>query len=226
MCGRYTLTAFPVDWAEKYRAPDWPVWKARYNIAPSQLVPVVRRDPESPAPILDCVQWGLVPFWTKDPATSRRSINARAETAAQKPSFRAAMRHRRCLIPADGFYEWAKRTSPKQPHYFQLKSEKLFAFAGLYEHWEDKAGAAMLDTCAILTTRANELLRPIHDRMPVILPERAHERWLDAKVQSAADVQDLLAPFPADRMQVHPVGLHVNSPRNDDPRCIARISPS
>jgi putative SOS response-associated peptidase YedK len=164
----------------------------------------------------DACGGGLVPAWSRD--ARQAPINARSETVADKPMFRHAFRKRRCLIPADGFYEWAVVGGRKQPFCFRPQDERPFAFAGLWERWEGPDGP--VESCAILTTQANELVRPVHERMPVILPEHHWSAWLDAGLHNAAEVVPLLLPFPAEAMRAYPVGLMVNSPKNDGPGCL------
>jgi putative SOS response-associated peptidase YedK len=162
------------------------------------------------------LRWGLIPPWSKDP--KQAPINARAETAADKPTFRHALRKRRCLVPADGFYEWAAVGGRKQPCCLRPWDERPWAFAGLWERWEGPEGP--VESCAVLTTEANELVRPVHDRMPVILPERHWAAWLDAGLQDAAELVPLLRPIPSDAMRAYPVGALVNNPRNEGPECL------
>lgn len=198
-------------------------WRARYNIAPTQQVFVVRESPSSGARELVPLHWGLIPRWADDPAIGGRMINARSETLAEKPAFRDAFRKRRCLIVADGFYEWRQGAKPKQPYYIHLKQDGPFAFAGLWEHW--KHGELAIDSCTIVTTEANGLLRPLHDRMPVILPPEDYARWLDEDLQDPNDLTPLLKPFPAEAMTMHPVSTAVNSPRREGPELIAASEP-
>ncbi len=223
MCGRYTLTAPAEVIGRLFDLGELPpLGPPRYNIAPSQPIPAVTsggRPDEAPARQLRLLRWGLVPFWAKDTSIGSRLINARSETAATKPAFRAAMKYRRCLIPADGFYEWKKVPgSGKQPMYVRLAEGRPFAFAGLWESWDD--GTGPLETATILTTEPNDLLADIHSRMPVILPRDAYERWLDPGVQDPGELTDLLGPFPAGRMEAFAVSRVVNSPSNDRPECI------
>lgn len=194
--------------------------KARYNIAPSQVVVAVRRFERDR--VLSGLKWGLVPSWAKDVAIGNRMINARAESIAEKPSFRSAFKSRRCIIPASGFYEWQRTTdkSAKQPFYFKLKDKPVFGFAGLWEQRVDAATNDVLETCTIITTEANETLAPVHDRMPVILKSEDYELWLDDKVKDAAQLEKLLKPFPADEMTAHAVSRQVNSPTFDAPELI------
>lgn len=213
-----------------------PNWPARYNIAPTQLVPIVRQAPtggegdgvgESSAPRRELVQarWGLVPFWAKDAAIGAKMINARAEGIAEKPAFRAAFRARRCLVPADGFFEWRATPRGKRPYWVGLKGgmsdePPTFAFAGLWERWTKASDGAPLESCTIVTTEANTLLRPIHERMPVIVAPADYESWLDPATPLQGALA-LLRPYPAEAMTLHPVSTRVNSVRFDDALCIA-----
>jgi putative SOS response-associated peptidase YedK len=217
MCGRFLLMTSGRDVAEEFSLADFPELFPRYNIAPTQAVLAVRAAVAGREGAL--LRWGLVPSWARD--TKQAPINARAETAADKPMFRAALRKRRCLIPADGFYEWVALAGEKrkQPHCFRPRDGRPWAFAGLWERWEGPEG--VVESCAILTTEANELVRPVHERMPVILPAQHWPAWLDPAAQDAAAVVPLLRPYPADAMRAYPVGPLVNNPRNDGPGCLA-----
>jgi len=193
--------------------------RARYNIAPMQDVPIIRRGPTGLRELVE-VRWGLVPRWAKDPAIGNRMINARAETLAEKPSFRTALKRHRCLLPADGFYEWKQTPSGgKQPIHIGMKDGAPFAFAGLFERWLSPAGE-VLDTCTIITTQSNALLAPLHDRMPVIVAPDAFDRWLDVANE---DTAELFTPYPAEAMTYYPVSPRVNSVRNDDAKLIVRV---
>ncbi len=215
MCGRFFLLASPPELADLFGLADVPDAPPRYNIAPSQPVAVVRVADAGRE--LVRLRWGLIPPWSRDGKVA--PINARSETAADKPMFRHAFRKRRCLIPASGFFEWMNTgAKKKQPFCIRLIDDKPFAFAGLWERWEGPAGP--VDSCAILTTEANELVRPVHDRMPVILDRRHFDQWLAPKEQDAGALAPLLRPFAADRMRAYPVSPLVNSPRNDDARCL------
>jgi putative SOS response-associated peptidase YedK len=220
MCGRFTL-ATPVD--QLALAFPWlsipSELPPRYNVAPSQPVAVVANTNRK---LLEYYRWGLIPSWAQDPAIGNRMINARAETVAVKPAFSAAFRRRRCLVLADGFYEWqrAPGRTTKQPHYIRLASGEPFGFAGLWEVWRAPDGSVIL-SCAIITTQPNDLVAQIHDRMPVILPSDAYECWLDPSVQEPVALQPWLVPYPAEGMVAHPVGTLVNNPRNDLADCIA-----
>jgi putative SOS response-associated peptidase YedK len=223
MCGRFTLTVSADTIADFFGLAEVPVLSPRYNVAPTQSVLAVRHisaEAEREAVLL---RWGLVPSWAKDARIGNQLLNARCETAAEKPAFRTALRRRRCLIPADGFYEWQRQDGGKQPFCFRMKDDRLFAFAGLWEHWQDPNGD-VLETCTILTTEPNDLARPIHDRMPVILPTVSFAEWLDPRIQDSARVSPLLRPFPAEQMRVYPVSSWVNNPRHEDSRCMAALA--
>ena len=213
MCGRYLLRAPLDELQQAFGFPERPNLAPRYNIAPTQPVPIVRLRADGRGRELALVRWGLVPPWAKDAAIGSRMINARAEGITEKPAFRGAFRKRRCLVPADGFYEWRKVAGGgKRPVLIRRRDGAPFAFAGLWERWRGPEGP--LDTCTIVTTDANALLAPIHDRMPVILDPADHERWLDP---SRPGAEELLRPCPDDRLEAVPVSTRVNSPRNDDP---------
>ena len=220
MCGRYTLTADAESIQLAFDLETVANWRPRYNIAPSQLAPAITS--ENPAR-LSFLKWGLVPSWAKDPAIGSRMINARAETAAEKPSFRAAFKRRRCLVPADGFFEWARQGSRKAPMYIHLENRAVFAFAGL---WESRArpDGSKLETCAILTTEANELIRPLHHRMAVVLPPEHYDIWLSPKTL-AEELMLLMSPYPAEKMRVYEVSPQVNHPANDHPAVIDPFEP-
>ncbi len=205
-------------------APDYS-WAPRYNIAPTQEIAALRAGGEKGSRSLVALRWGLIPSWAKDPNIGNRMINARAETVAEKPSFRNAMKRRRCLVLSDGYYEWQKQgpKEPKQPFYICMEDERPFAYAGLWESWKDPSGKR-LESCTIITTEANSLTRPIHDRMPVILPGDSYDHWLDPTLLDAAELQPLLTSFPSDEMKTFPVSTLVNSPRNDDPACVVQQS--
>jgi putative SOS response-associated peptidase YedK len=220
MCGRFTLRASASVIAEQFGLFETPPFTARFNMAPTQPVPIIRLRPE-PRRELVWVRWGLIPSWAKDPAVGSRLINARTETAAEKPAFRTALRRQRCLVAADGFYEWQRSGRTKQPYFIHLRDDHPFAFAGLWEAWEDP-DHAMLETCTLLTTGPNELIRPIHDRMPAILSPDAYGPWLDPAVQDARQLATLLRPYPSDQMEAYAVSSFVNSPANEGPRCIER----
>ena len=223
MCGRFTLIE-AIPWLAEILGLENPesVGKVppRYNVSPGTDIAIVRSRENKPRE-LALARWGLVPFWAKDPDFGARTINARSETAAQKPAFRAAFRYRRCLIPADGFYEWSGSGRKKQPWFIHLENRKPFAFAGLWESWTGADGS-VLETCTILTTQANEKLSELHHRMPVILPEASYADWLNPRENRAKVLQPLLKPYPADAFTYYPVSERVNSPRNDDAACIEK----
>jgi putative SOS response-associated peptidase YedK len=188
----------------------------RWNIAPSQDVIVVANRAESGSYEAEAMRWGLVPFWAKDPAIGNKMINARAETLADKPAFRKCLERRRCIIPADGFYEWRKSSDGKikVPLYIRMKDGHPFAFAGLWETWRDEKGE-LLKSCTVITTGPNELMSTIHDRMPVILPREGVLDWLDPQPRSAEEMAAWLKPYPAEEMEAFPVGRNVNNPKNE-----------
>jgi putative SOS response-associated peptidase YedK len=218
MCGRYTLRAQLNRLLQIFAAEGAVDWRPRYNIAPSQSVLVIRSKGRDLQRELLALQWGLIPSWATDPAIGNRMINARAETLAEKPAFRQALAHRRCLVLADGFYEWKLQGKTRQPYFIQMADERPFAFAGLWDCW-NKATPA-IESCTIITTSPNELLAGIHDRMPVILTEDAIARWLDPAVQTTDALTSLLVPYAAEEMKAHAVDTLVNSPQNDTPGCI------
>jgi putative SOS response-associated peptidase YedK len=222
MCGRFTLFEPDKILAREFGVSDFPPGSPRYNIAPSQPVAAVRAAPAGTGRELALLRWGLIPSWSKDPAIGNRLINARAETAREKPSFRNAFRRHRCLIPANGFYEWQRRERGKQPYFVRMRDGRLFAFAGLWDRWENP-GKDVIETCTILTTTANAILAPIHDRMPVILPAGEYDRWLDPSLKDPGSLAPLLVPFPPEEMLAFPVSPRVNAPSTDDEGCIAPL---
>jgi putative SOS response-associated peptidase YedK len=224
MCGRYRLTA-KERWLSAYfnLDPEDVDWVARWNVAPTQEVATIRQDRKELKRIFALMRWGLIPYWAKDAAFGAKAINAVSETAAEKPSFREAMKRQRCLIPADGFYEW-KAIGPKQkqPYNIGMADDSLFAFAGLWDSWRAPTGT-VIESCTILTTEANALLRDIHDRMPVILKPDDYDRWLDPGFTDSQRVSDLLTPFDARLMRVYPVGAAVNRVETDGPECAKEV---
>jgi putative SOS response-associated peptidase YedK len=217
MCGRILLTSSGRELAEAFDLAHAPDLQPRFNIAPSQNAPTLT----GPRGSRECSQrhWGLIPSWAKDPSVGYRMINARSETASEKPAFREAMRHRRCIVPANGFYEWTRNGRERQPHWFHCRDDSLFGMAGLWERWHSRESDDVIESFTILTTHANASVRDIHDRMPVILQRDVYDRWLDADQEPDA-LQALLAPCPDDWLTSQPVGPRVNSPRNDDPDCL------
>jgi putative SOS response-associated peptidase YedK len=224
MCGRFARRSTREVLAEWFGVDleDQPDFSQSYNVAPQSVQPVVRLERDSGEPEFALMRWGLVPFWAKDAKIGYSTINARAEEAATKPAFREALKKRRCLVPADAFYEWAKRDAKtKQPYAIGLKSGEPYAFAGLWESWRPKEGEA-LETFSILTTDANEVLEPIHDRMPVILDPEDYRRWMEAASVERLPV-DLMRPFPAERMTAWPVSQRVGNVRNNGAELLAPI---
>ena len=221
MCGRFALKAPPRSIQEHFHLPETVALSPRYNIAPSQGIAVIRHLPGKSLRQLDMLRWGLIPPWAKDMKIGSKMINARGETLAEKPSFRTAFKKRRCLVAADGFYEWKHTGTEKQPFYVQLKKGVVFGFAGLWESWTSPDGN-IVESCTIITTSANPLLREIHDRMPVILHPEDHETWLQDSTPEIS-LQQLLTPYPAEEMEMYQVSPEVNSPKNDTPACIRPI---
>jgi len=227
MCGRFTLrtpltelvAAFAID------EPNLPSVSPRYNIAPSQPVFAVREKPGVSPTRREAVwlRWGLIPAWAADPAIGNRMINARAETVAQKPAFRTALKRRRCLVAADGFYEWKAEGKVKQPYFIHFTDDRPFALAGMWESWETPDHSSV-ESCTILTTDANDIMRPIHDRMPVILGPSAYAKWLAPTELETEALRPLLAPYAGDGLEGYPVNRLVNSPRNEAPECVVKMS--
>ncbi|MGO8745210.1 MAG: SOS response-associated peptidase [Thermoguttaceae bacterium] len=224
MCGRFTLRSPASVVAEQFGLFEAPSFAPRFNIAPTQPVAVVRCVPDQAGCCRQIVwlRWGLVPSWAHDPSIGNRMINARTESVGEKPAYRAAMRRRRCLVAADGFYEWQKAGKRKQPFFIHRRDDRPFGFAALWESWEGPDHSA-LESCTLLTTEANEVVTPIHDRMPVILRTEDYTRWLDPGIQNPSDLESLLRPYSSDAMEAYPVSPHVNSPANEGPRCVQRI---
>lgn len=218
MCGRFTLRHSGEAIASSFQLPEVPQLQPRYNIAPTQSVSTVLGSLDS-IHQLHQLHWGLIPSWAKDTKMGARLINARAETVGEKPAFRSAFRHRRCLVVADGFYEWQRQENKKQPFYFRLQNDQPFAFAGLWEQWKSPDGEE-IQSCTILTTEANDLLRSIHNRMPVILDPKDYDLWLDPAVQNTESLQQLLRPYQPEAMTSYAVSTKVNNPTNNTPECI------
>jgi len=220
MCGRYRRTTAEEELAKRYHIPiprqtDLPI---SWNVAPSQNVLVIRKNPETGERSLDAIKWGLVPSWAKDEKIAYKTINARVETVDTAASYRAAFKKRRCLLPADSFFEWKKAGTVKQPYSIGMKDDAPFVFAGLWEGWKSPGSDQWLRTCTIITCEPNEFIATIHNRMPVILPEEHQEAWLSGKVG-----KEILTPYPADRMKAYPISTRVNSPRNNAPSMLERI---
>jgi putative SOS response-associated peptidase YedK len=223
MCGRYRLSRRKQLVEEYFDIADWQDdWSPRYNIAPTQSVPVIRQNPKEPVRELSLMRWGLIPHWAQDASVAASMINARAETASTKPAFRDALKSRRCLIPADGFYEWKRTPKTKQPYCFEVNDGELFAFAGLWDGWNDASGK-WLKTCSILTTSPNAVTSAVHDRMPVILRPDSYDLWFDPGMQNVAAISELLKPYDASQMRCYPVSTRINHVANDDEECAAPV---
>ena len=223
MCGRYRLSRRKRLVEEYFDSTPWDDdWNPRYNIAPTQSVPVIRQNPKEPVRQLAQMKWGLVPSWAKDASGAAGMINARSETAATKPAFRDSLKFRRCLIPADGFYEWIRTGKAKQPYCFEVNNRELFAFAGLWDRWKDPSGN-WIKTCSILTTTPNAVTSTVHDRMPVILHPDDYGVWLDPGMKDLAAVSDLLKPYDARLMRCYPISTRINHVANDDEECSAPV---
>jgi putative SOS response-associated peptidase YedK len=219
MCGRYRLARGKAAFAKIFGVrPEDFEWAERYNIAPTQVVPVVRQHPKEQVRLMANLRWGLVPYWADDISMGARMINARSEEAASKPAFRESLKRRRCLVPADGFYEWKMAGKTRQPYCFQLADDSVFAFAGIWDRWKnpkDPQGPPV-ESFSVLTTKPNAVTADVHDRMPVILPPEHYDLWLDPGFGDSAALAELLAPFDARLMRKYPVSSRVNSVANDD----------
>ena len=224
MCGRYRLTAKERYLRDHFGLDEDFSWTPRWNIAPTQQVPIIRQNAARITRSFKLVRWGLIPSWAKAPSIATKTINAMSETVAEKPAFRDALHSRRCLIPTDGFYEWLSiGAKQKQPFSIGMVDDSVFAFAGLWDSWRDASGQ-FLETCTILTTRPNPLVTDVHNRMPVILDAQSYDLWLDPKVKNPSLVAHLLTPFDATRMKKYPVSPRVNRPENDDPECAQGVA--
>ncbi len=222
MCGRYRLSRRKETIEQHFDATLDGDWSPRYNIAPTQSAPVIRQNPREPRREASLLRWGLVPSWAKDLSGGGKTINARAESAATLPAFREAFRRRRCIIPADGFYEWKKTGPARQPYCFEVDEGELFAFAGIWETWRNPK-KEKVETFSILTTSANAVTTAIHDRMPVILAPADYDLWLDPGMKEVAALTALLKPYDARLMRAYPVSARVNQVANDDPQCTVRV---
>jgi putative SOS response-associated peptidase YedK len=226
MCGRYRLSRRKQIIEEHFDSVSGEEdWIPRYNVAPTQSIPVIRQNPKEPVRELSLMRWGLIPAWAKDSSGAARMINARSETASTKPAFRDALKSRRCLIPADGFYEWKRDGKTKQPYCFEVGEDELFAFAGLWDRWKESSGN-WVKTCSILTTTPNAVTAPVHDRMPVILDRDGYDLWLDPGMQNLAAASDLLKPYDARLMRCFPIGTRINHVANDDEECSRPVEPA
>lgn len=217
MCGRYRLSRRKQIVEEYFDAGSDDDWAPHYNVAPTQPVPVIRQNPKEPRREMSLMRWGLIPSWAKT-VSGPPMINARSETAATTPAFRDPMKLRRCLIPADGFYEWQKKAGAKQPFCFEVRNGELFAFAGLWDRWKDRSGQ-WIKSCSILTTTPNAVTSSVHDRMPVILDRHDYDLWLDPGMTDVEAVSEMLKPYDPQAMRCYPVSNRVNHVVNDDAAC-------
>lgn len=222
MCGRIVLSSAPHQLAEQFFLDQVPDLEPRYNIAPGQQIAAVVPNPGSEGRLIRMLKWGLELPWARDPRNEPKLINARSETVLDKPAFAEAFRQRRCLVPVDGFYEWQKRGDGKQPYYFSGRDGRLLALAGIWES-RDYPGGHRVHSCSILTTAANRLMRPVHHRMPVIMPAADWKFWLDLPADKAENLRDLLRPLPAELMRSWPVSRQVNSTANDHAGCVEPV---
>ena len=223
MCGRYRLSRRKQIIEEHFDSVSGDEdWSPRYNIAPTQPVPVIRQNPKEPRRELSLMRWGLIPSWSKDMSDAALRINARSETSATKPAFRDPLTSRRCLVPGDGFYEWMRTGKTKQPYCFEVNDGELFAFAGLWDRWKDPSGQ-WIRSCAILTTTPNAVTSAVHDRMPVIIDRADYDLWLDPGMTNVEVVSEMLKPYDARMMRCYPVSTRINHVANDDPECSARV---
>jgi putative SOS response-associated peptidase YedK len=223
MCGRYRLSRRKQIIEEHFDTAEWQDdWSPRYNIAPTQPVPVIRQHPKEPVRQISTMRWGLIPHWAKDASAAASTINARSETAADKPAFRDPLKFRRCLIPADGFYEWKRTGTAKQPYCFEVNDGELFAFAGLWDGWKNDEGQ-WIKTCTILTTTPNAVTLTVHDRMPVILDRDRYDLWLDPGMTNVQVISELLKPYDTSAMRMYPVSTRINRVENDDEECSRRV---
>jgi putative SOS response-associated peptidase YedK len=219
MCGRFRLSRRKQIIEEHFDTADWQDdWSPRYNVAPTQPVPVIRQHPKEPIRQISLMKWGLVPHWARDVSIASSTINAKSETAATKPAFRDPLKFRRCLIPADGFYEWKRNGGSKQPYCFEINDGELFAFAGLWDGWKNPEGQ-WVKTCTILTTTPNAVTSAIHDRMPVIVRPDSYDLWLDPGMSDVRAVSELLKPYDARLMRSYPISTRINHVANDDEDC-------
>lgn len=219
MCGRYALK-HPTALKDAFQLDAMPELAPRYNIAPSQSVPIIRFSPAGRR--LDLARWGLIPSWAKDAESGYSTINARAETVDTKPTFRGPFKRHRCIIPADGFYEWHLEAGVRIPHHIGRKDGAPFALAGLWDRWQGPQGDVL--SCAIIVTEANQFMRQLHDRMPVILGAQDYERWLDPDNQNTTELKRLLTPAPEDWLTEWPVSRKLNNPQHEGPDCAERSS--
>jgi putative SOS response-associated peptidase YedK len=220
MCGRFYLDVANEKLKAHYQLRQVPNLVARYNIAPTQDIPVVRQSEQGRELVM--LHWGLIPSWAREEKSHYSMINARAETVASKPAFRSAFRKRRCLIPASGFYEWQSQAKHKQPYAIAMQDGELFSMAGVWGHWEGDDGK-IIESCSIIVTNANKVLRPIHERMPVIIAPGDYEKWLTSRGVEIDNLTPLLLPYPSTGMRVYPVSRRMNNPVFDEPSCIEPV---
>jgi putative SOS response-associated peptidase YedK len=223
VCGRFSLSTPSTEIAEHFQLEEVPALEPRFNVAPGQWVATIAQAAEQRHGAIAMRRWGLVPSWSKDEKIGNRLINARAETVGEKPSFRTALRRRRCLVPADGFYEWSGRKGAKQPYYIGFAGHALFAFAGLWERWTHPEGER-IETCTLLTTSASEQLRALHDRMPVIVDPADYDLWLDPEIQEPDLVSPVIDRNLGSALVFYPISHRVNDVRHDDARCLDAVS--
>jgi putative SOS response-associated peptidase YedK len=216
MCGRFTLHTPTAQIEEAFHLHSGLELKPRYNIAPSQDIPIIR-DTENEREMA-MARWGLIPGWSKESRSKYSTINARIESVAEKPTYRTPFKKRRCLIPADGFYEWKTVNGIKIPHHIRMKNSKVFAFAGLWDHWEDEEGS--IESCTIIVMPSNEVMKPVHERMPAIIAPAHYDLWLDSRIVDKQEIMHYLSPGPSSQLTAYPVSTWVNTPKNNDERCI------
>ena len=219
MCGRFSIVGFEGIEQRFQIEIEFPDLEPNYNVAPSQNVPVILNHGSNH---LAMFKWGLIPFWAKDPSIGHKMINARAETVDEKPSFKTCLQRKRCLVVADGFYEWKKEGATKRPYRITLKNKELFGFAGLWDTWKSPTGE-IVNSCSIITTTPNGLMKPIHNRMPVILPRDVEPVWLDQSITDSYFLKSLLTPYPANLMIAYEVSAFVNSVKNNGPECLVSV---
>lgn len=223
MCGRFALKTTAQAIKEMFLVEQGLQYDPSFNIAPSQPVVTIRYSPKTKSRAMSLMKWGLIPTWSKDPSIGQKMINARSETVDQKPSFKGPFKYKRCLIPADGFYEWKRLDGAKQPYFIKRVDDKPMAFAGLWDYWGGADGSE-LETCTIITTEANEIMQPIHERMPVILKESEFDVWLDPRIQEPILLKQYLKPFPSEELETYPVSTFVNKPANNSKECLKPLS--
>ncbi len=225
MCGRFTLKTTAESIKEMFLVEQGLHYDPSFNIAPSQPIVAIRYSPKNDMRAMSLMKWGLVPTWAKDPAIGYKLFNARAETLTEKPSYKGPFTYHRCLIPADGFYEWCRSAdgkSKKQPYYIKRLDEKPMAFAGLWNYWCGPDGSE-LETCTIITTHANDIIKPIHDRMPVILKENEFDVWMDPRIQNTTLLKQYLNPYPSEEFEAYPVDTYVNKLANNSQECLKSL---